>query len=132
MGMPQPGMPQGIAGGPGYPGIPNMAPQRMPSMTGSPLPQMPQNPIQTHDNGLLQMLLGPSMNGQNGQALGLLKMLAQMPHSTPPINPQGMLQPIPGGPPPFFSPQQAAALGQQAPQMPPNFGQFLNFLGQGQ
>lgn len=60
--------------------MPNMAPQmpqtqRQPAM--APMMPMPAMQPQMHDNGLLQLLLGPAMNGQNGQALGLLKMLAQ-------------------------------------------------------
>lgn len=110
-------MPQGMTG------LPNMSPQmaqqqRMPSA-----PQMPPlnpMPIQSHDNGLLQMLLGSSMNGQNGQALGLLKMLAQM------------QKPQSGMPPNPFASGMAGMAGGQGMQMPPwlGLGQMFGQTGQ--
>lgn len=61
-------------------GMPNMAPQlpmqQRPMMQAPMMPSM-QAPTPPQQNGLLSMLLG----GQGGQALGLLKMLAQGPQS---------------------------------------------------
>lgn len=61
-------------------GMPNMAPQvpmQQRPMIPPPMTPAMQAPTPPQQNGLLSMLLG----GQGGQALGLLKMLAQGPQS---------------------------------------------------
>lgn len=68
---------------------PQARPAGMPMMPPMQAPQPPQN------NGLMSMLTGQGGDGQNGQALGLLKQLAQGPQS------QGQQQPGVPGPTPM-------------------------------
>lgn len=121
-------MPQGGPPAPGMtPGAPSMAPQfpqMQRPMGGAPMAPQMQGPMPPQSNGLLSMLLGG--NGQGGQALGLLKMLAQgAPQSAQPQNP---MPPMPPQMPLGSGMYQGAPITPQAQQNPQGGVDYVSLL----